>query len=314
MTNNRIAILIPNFNSGALLADTVESVLQSGLEGKDCAVIVSDNASTDESVEALSRCATGAISVTIHHHLHNIGRIANWNAVLATAEAAGFRYAMFLMAGDRLKGDAVLALRDRMEHHGALLGTAPYVVTNGANRPQRTARRMWWPGGSAIDHQGFVAQSMARGFLVHAPLGANLYRIDGAVRLRFDPADESHTDHIATAAYLREGCGRVCYVDKPVSYWRSRPGRFHCSMSVDQRLEGDMRAIRQTCSQVGVIPDYARIRASLFLRGAMLRRGALAAAWRNARILTQGAPISWGWLMQMLLSQLRYGSPWVIRA
>ena len=314
MPDNRIAILIPNFNSGALLAETVESVLRSGLVGKDCAIIVSDNASTDGSVEVLSRYASGAISVTIYHHRHNIGRIANWNAVLAAAEAAGFRYAMFLMAGDRLTGDAILALRDRMERHGATLGTAPYIVTDAANRPRRTARRICWRGADAIDHPTFVAQSLARGGLLYGPLGANLYRISGAVRLRFDPADESHTDQIATASFLREARGWVCYHDTPVSYWRSRPGRFHSSISVDQRLEGDMRAIRYTCGQAGVTPDYARIRASLFLRGAALRRGAVGAAWRSARALTQGVPISWSWLMRMLLSRLRYGTPWLIWA
>lgn len=312
MTGNKIAILIPNFNSGPLLADTVESVLRSGMGGDDCAVIVSDNASTDGSVEALAHRTSDAICVTICRRPQNIGRVANWNAVLMAAEAAGFRYVMFLMAGDRLKGATILSLRDQMERSGAMLGTAPYIVTDADNRPQRVARRIAWQVEGAIGHQRFVAQSMARGFLVHAPLGANLYRIDGDVRLRFDPADESHTDHIATAAFLR--VGRVCYLDTPVSYWRSRAGRFHNAMSVDQRLEGDLRAIHLTCQEMGLIPDYARIRASLFLRGAVLRRGGLRAAWCTARALTQSVPLSWSWLMQMALSQLRFGTPWVIQA
>ncbi len=312
----RIAILIPTFNGGALLAETVASVARAGLPAGSYEIVVSDNASTDGSVACLAaRDAQGA-PITVHRNPANLGRVANWNRAVAHAEEMGFSYALFLMVGDLLKDAGIIALRDRMERQGAALGIACYEIVDERLRPLRVARRIRWSGDPAIGMQvgRFVAQSLAIGAMLCGPLGANLYRIDGAARLRFDPGDESHADQLATVLFAQRAQTPIVYLDAPVSRWRRREGRFHGSMTVPQRLAGDLRVMESACRSAQVTPDYAKIRASLMLRATFFMHGDFRAAWAYSRALTSGTRLSWPWLAKLLCRQLYYRTPWRVEA
>jgi len=197
-----------------------------------------------------------------------------------------------------------------------LLGLASLSIVDDALRPVRLARRISWRGdpGSGLQPDRFLAQSLAQGAMLFAPLGANLYRIDGGARLRFDPSDETHTDHLATAIFAREAGRPIVYLDCPISLWRRRPGRFHNSMTAAQRLAGDLKVMECVCRASGVVPDYPRIRASLLLRGTLFCRGNIVRAWRIARIMVGRHPMSWSWLGTLIFRILRNGTPWLVEA
>ena len=78
----RIAVLIPTFNGGALLAETVASVARAGLPRDSYEIVVSDNASSDDSIGALPNADEHGASVTLHRNPSNLGRVANWNCAL----------------------------------------------------------------------------------------------------------------------------------------------------------------------------------------------------------------------------------------
>lgn len=310
----RIAILVPSFNGGALLAETVASIAASGLPADSYAILVSDNASTDGSAERLSRADAQGAPIFLHCNETNLGRVANWNKAMEEAEAMDFSHALFLMAGDVLANDHILALRQRMDRAGASLGIASYEVADETLKPRRIARRIRWSGNPerGIGAKSFLEQSFGAGAMLYGPLGANLYRLGGA-KLRFDPADETHTDQLATAAFAQQSGAPLVYLDKPVSRWRTRPGRFHASMDPMARLAGDIRVIEQACRAAKVAPDYTKIRASLMLRAFFYSRD-LAAAWTLSKTLTQGAQPSWLWLATLLRRQAQYQTPWLVEA
>ena len=310
---DRIAILVPVFNGGTLLAETVASPARAGLPPDSYAILVSDNASTDGSVDALSdRDANGAPIIVVRNE-RNLGRIANWNRAIEAAEEYGFSHALFLMAGDYLADDSLLALRDLMVRADAALGIGPYRIVDEQGGPVRVARRIRWRGG-AIDHRDFVRQSLAVGALLHGPLGANLYRLGERSPVRFDPADETHTDQLATVFFAQANDSSVVYLDRPLSCWRQRAGRFHSSMEAGSRLAGDLRMIEQACRAAKVAPDYTRIRSSLLLRGVFHNRGRLGAAWTQSKILTQGAPPSLTWLAAIPWRRALFKTPWRVEA
>jgi glycosyltransferase involved in cell wall biosynthesis len=303
----RIAILVPVFNAGALLADTLASVARAGLPPDSYAVLVSDNASTDGSTEALDG------SVLLRRNETNLGRVENWNRAMMWAEELGFSHALFLMAGDTLADASVIELRDRMAAADAALGIAPYQIVDEAQTPLRIARRIRWRGG-AIGQRRFALQSLGAGALLYGPLGANLYRLGEAAPLRFDPADETHTDQLATALFAQANDARIVYLDRPLSRWRARPGRFHAGMEAGARLAGDLRVIEQGCRAARVAPDYTKIRASLIVRGLFHNRGRLRAAWTQSKTLTRGAPPSLLWLATLPLRQALFKTPWRVEA
>lgn len=310
----RIAILVPSFNGGTLLAETVASVARAGLPAKSYAILVSDNASSDDSAERLPRLDAQGAPILLYRNESNLGRIANWNRAIERAEGLDFSHALFLMVGDVLVNAHILGLRDRMERAGASLGIASYEVADEALKPCRIARRIRWAGDpeKGIAARAFLAQSFGAGAMLYGPLGANLYRLGGP-RLRFDPADETHTDQMATAVFAQEAAAPLVYLDKPVSRWRSRPGRFHASMDPMRRLADDIRIIEAACRAAKIAPDYTKIRASLMLRAFFYSRDARA-AWTQSKILTQGAPPSWLWLATLLRRQAQYRTPWLVEA
>ena len=310
----RIAILVPSFNGGALLQESVASVAKAGLPAESYAILVSDNASTDDSAERLPRIDAQGAPIILRRNESNLGRIANWNCALGQAESMGFSHALFLMAGDVLVNANIIALRDRMERAGASLGIASYEVADENLQPRRIARRIRWSGDPerGIAARSFLAQSFGAGAMLYGPLGANLYRLKGA-KLRFDPSDQTHTDQLATAQFAREADAPLVYLDRPVSRWRTRPGRFHASMDPMQRLTDDVRVIEQACRAGKVAPDYTKIRASLMLRAFFYSRDPRA-AWTQSKLLTQGAYPSWLWLATLLRRQAQYRTPWLVEA
>ena len=316
LNKGKIAILIPTFNGGVLLEETVASVASAGLPIECYGIVVSDNASNDDSIARLPAIDGRGARITVHRNPSNLGRIANWNCAIALAEEMGFSYAMFLMVGDVLKNANVVELQQRMERQSAPLGVACYEIVDDTLRSLRIARRIHWSGNpeTAMEAERFLAQSLATGAMLYGPLAANLYRIDGAARLRFDPTDQTHTDQLATALFAQNAHGPVVYLDKPVFSWRRRAGRFHSSMTIAERLEGDLRVIETACRSAKIIPDHAKVRASLALRAAFLTRGNFGAAWSYSRSLTEGTRLSWTWLAKLLCRQLRYNTPWLVEA
>ncbi|MBB6254201.1 glycosyltransferase family 2 protein [Nitrospirillum iridis] len=313
MRASKIAILVPSHNGGTLLAETVASAAEAGLPPGSYEIVVCDNASTDGSADALpGRDVQGAV-VTVHRNARNLGRVANWNRAIETAEAMGFGFALFLMVGDLVRGTGLIDLRDRMVGAGACLGIASYEIVDEALRPRRVARRILWRGAGGLSARDFLAQSLATGAMLHGPLGANLYRLGGVARLRFDPTDESHTDQLATAVFTCAAGGGVVYLDRPISRWRARPGRFHSGMEPQGRLASDVRVIEQACLVAGVAADHPKIRASTLLRAAWLTRGDLRAAWVWSGALVPASP-SWTWLFRLLLRQAFHKTPWLVKA
>jgi glycosyltransferase involved in cell wall biosynthesis len=90
-----ITIAIPTFNRASLLKECVRSALSQTYRHFE--VLVSDNASTDETREILGQFSDGRLRVIGQET--NIGLLPNWNACLAEARGD---YVIFLSDDDRI--------------------------------------------------------------------------------------------------------------------------------------------------------------------------------------------------------------------
>jgi len=312
MRHTKIAILIPVFNAGSLLAESVASVTAAGLPRDTYEIIVTDNASDDCSVALLPSFDKQGARIHVRRNGANLGRVQNWNCALAAAEEMGFGHALFLMGGDMLRDVSVLTLRQRMLDAGAALGLASFEVLDRDLHPVRLARRIVWRATGGVSARRFLAQSFGIGGMLLAPLGANLYELGGPL-LRFDPDDPTHTDMAATAAFLRASGRPLVYLDRPITQWRRRAGRFHTGMDLTQRLSRDLALIRSTCSEADVAIDPRKIRCTILLRIIFHERGNIfSARSRLQSIACDRAPIHWFFLLAMLWRQLIHHTPWQI--
>jgi glycosyltransferase involved in cell wall biosynthesis len=90
-----VSILIPTYNAGAFLDETIKSVLEQSFE--DYELIIVDNASTDNTNDIITPYLIDE-RISYYKNPFNIGMVNNWNKCL---EYAHGQYIKFLMADDK---------------------------------------------------------------------------------------------------------------------------------------------------------------------------------------------------------------------
>ena len=99
MRNIAITIAIPLYNGADFVAETIESVLNQSYG--DFEIIISDDGSTDASLEIVRRYSDSRIHLDEHDHL---GIAANWNRCLSLARG---KYMKLLPQDDLLYSDCI---------------------------------------------------------------------------------------------------------------------------------------------------------------------------------------------------------------
>jgi len=109
-----LSVLIPTYNYGRYLPEAIDSVL--GQDFTDFELLVSDDASTDDSTAVISHYAAKDPRVRFQLHPANLGMVANWNWCLQHARGDYVKY---------LFGDDCLASRHSLGRMVALLENNP---------------------------------------------------------------------------------------------------------------------------------------------------------------------------------------------
>lgn len=91
----KVSILIPTYNYARFLPMALESVLLQDFS--DFEILVSDDASTDNTMDILQPFVERDTRIRVHRHDRNIGMVANWNWCLKEARGS---YIRFLFADD----------------------------------------------------------------------------------------------------------------------------------------------------------------------------------------------------------------------
>ena len=115
--NPKVSVLIPTYNYARYLSEAIDSVLEQHCT--DFEVIVSDDASTDESADILQACALRDPRIRLTLQRQNLGMVANWNWCLHQARG---EYVKFVFGDDRLAG------RDALGRYVAMLENNPGAV------------------------------------------------------------------------------------------------------------------------------------------------------------------------------------------
>jgi len=116
-TTPKISVLIPSFNYARFLPMAIESVLAQDFANFE--ILVSDDASTDDSADVIRRYAAKDPRVRGQFHSKNLGMVANWNGCLQEARGEYIKY---------LGGDDCLASRHALGRMAALLDANPQAT------------------------------------------------------------------------------------------------------------------------------------------------------------------------------------------
>ncbi|MGO9444871.1 MAG: glycosyltransferase family 2 protein [Thiobacillaceae bacterium] len=249
-SNARFTVVTPNYNMGAYLAQTIESVL-SNLRSDDEYFVI-DGGSTDESVEILRHYAsrlTGWVSEADHGY--------------SSALEKGFRrstaeYQCWINTGDLLLPGALDEARAWLQRTGAdlIFGDDLYVdeigevlqVSNG--RVADLASMMIYGGWTPLQDACFWHR--------------DLYERVGGV----DPSVRYAADY---DLFLRMSlCGRSAYVPVIFSAFRRHPGQTSARHATSYRKEREHCRLREM-KRLGVHGRGGRLKASYYRWGARLR-------------------------------------------
>lgn len=126
-----ISVLIPNYNYGRYIGETIESVLSQA--SRTVEIVVADNASTDESVEVVRAFADPRVRLSVNPC--NVGFAANLERVASLARG---RRMLLLSSDDKMRPGA-LASYERLAHalgdaaERAVWGAASTVIDSVGN-------------------------------------------------------------------------------------------------------------------------------------------------------------------------------------
>src|SRR6266540_4481315 len=87
-TSPRLTIGVPVYNGGSLLSEMLQSLVRQTFT--DFEMVISDNASTDDTSEIARRFADGDRRVRYHRNDTNIGAAPNFNRVFQLANNRGY--------------------------------------------------------------------------------------------------------------------------------------------------------------------------------------------------------------------------------
>ncbi|MFO1378913.1 MAG: glycosyltransferase family 2 protein [Chitinivorax sp.] len=135
MTQSVVPVVIVNFNAGARLADCVESVLRSA---HPVVVFVSDNGSTDASLELLRQRCGGDVRLTIVENRANLGFAKANNRILPLLPAS--ETVLFLNPDCVLQPDTLARMLPVLKQTPQA-GMACCLIANADGSEQRGCRR-----------------------------------------------------------------------------------------------------------------------------------------------------------------------------
>lgn len=275
----KLAVLVPVYNGGEMLANTISSCAQSGLSADRYEILVVDNCSTDGAASRIPARDEHGASVRVFRNSSNLGRVGNWNQAASIAQQQGFRYATFLFVGDSwLPSGSLPQLLDLIQETDADIGFSPFVIADSDGRAQRHSQRFYVSGQKAVvtTPRRFVDKLIESGLFPLGPIQANIYRVDSGPPIRFDAAVPTRTDVEATLQFLTLAKRPVAIVSEPFFQWREYKSRFHMSMGAAQTVRDYITTFRCACSETENESEIGLAKSRLILN-------ALRLAHREAR-------------------------------
>ena len=233
--NPLFTVAIPTFNRSGLLRSCLESALRQTCDSFE--VVVSDNASEDDTAEVLLRCSDPRLRVL--RQPRNIGPLPNWNACLA---AANGEYIVFVSDDDSLRPHLLQRCAQVLEADstvpvvvalGDVLETKPEMI-----RPALLSRRLNSGVCRGTDVLLEFLRSNISPQMCTILMKTELLRAQGGF-----PDGWPHTSDLATwvPMLLRGNAG---FVNETCGTYRNHEGTQTTKLAVDVRLSDIDRLAR----------------------------------------------------------------------
>jgi len=264
----KLAVLVPVFNGGDRLKETVESCANAGLSGRDYAIFVLDNGSSDGAPQRLPGSDRAGAPIEVVRNAENLGRIGNWNRAVEIATEQGFPHACFLFVGDLwLRGTILPRILNEMHRLGAVLAHTPLMLMREDGKHLRISRSLTLGTAQAVvSSRSLIEESVSRGSFPLVPLQSSVFQTGEGPRLSFDSSNPSNTDNAGVLRYLTARGGSVLVVGQPFFAWRQSPTRFHSQMDPVEEFERTLDMAFELSAEFSICLRHGDLVAAAFAR------------------------------------------------
>jgi glycosyltransferase involved in cell wall biosynthesis len=222
-----VTIAIPTFNRASLLKDCITSALSQTYRNFE--VLVSDNASTDETWETLSEFANRNLRVI--RQSTNIGLLPNWNACLAEARGD---YVVFVSDDDKISPWLLERCIEVVKDHPEIpiiVALSDFHSSSTGIRPARTSRSLR----TGICDGTDVLLEYLKGEIGVLATCSVMLRTEALRTVGGFPLDYPHTADVASwAPHLF--AGKAGFVNEACATWYSHKESETGRLSIEQLL------------------------------------------------------------------------------
>jgi len=260
-----VTIAIPTFNRASLLEECALSALAQSYPCFE--VLVSDNASTDDTQEVLKRFTDRRLRIVRHER--NIGLLPNWNFCLAEAKA---RYIVFVSDDDRIAPQM-------LERMMSLVKREPQIeIVLALSDVYETAHETTW---RTAPSKHFGTGIWKGTDLLIEYLGGNILAVMSSILLRTDalraaggfPADIPYAGDMAAwgTILLR---GRAGFVNESCAVFCLHPNSQTYALPIQEHIEDERRMIKTITDMAprSIADVKERRRVTLFAQRYFARR------------------------------------------
>jgi hypothetical protein len=266
----KISVLLPTYNYARYLPVAIESVLSQS--EPDFELIVSDDASSDDSAQIIRNYAAADSRIRCVLRTKNLGMVHNWNACLDLARG---RYIKFVFGDDCLtRPDSLQRYCELLERHpAATLAASARLVIDHQSAPQRI-----WDDlreCRAFDGPTLAARCLWQNQNLIGEPSAVMFRREAA-DLRFDPAYRQLVDLDFWLKLLRRGT--LAYEPAPLCAFR-----IHARQQTEANRSAGIGALETLHLVARHLPDMATQHMSSFARARVIHRTLHYSRKRNPR-------------------------------
>jgi glycosyltransferase involved in cell wall biosynthesis len=172
----KVSVCIPVYNRAEIICDAIESVLSQ--THRDFELIVTDNCSTDNTLEVVKKYAVADDRIKYYKNKSNLGVISNLNQGLMLAKG---KYIKFLLSDDKLAPSCLEKFVDVMEKHPAVSLVTSYTQAFGRSSSIRGVSS--FPGTGQLDRKIYQKDLLITGNWPGSPSSVMFRREDLRVGL-----------------------------------------------------------------------------------------------------------------------------------
>ena len=243
----KLTIAIPNYNGGNNLKEAIESCQYVKLPEDEIEILISDNQSTDDSINIIKKLSRKFSNIRLWENEKNIGRIGNWNIALQKTEGD---YLILLFTNDRIyEKNNIKDIIKILEENQTISLCISALVKKEKN--DEVIKKRYFRDTVLCDSKGFSNDSICRGLFPFGTIESIIYRVKDIreKKIQFLEDFPINADEIFSynLAINRE---KILFNHIPQIIWDLSKERFHRQIDYKEEENEHGKTI-QTINNIG---------------------------------------------------------------